>query len=275
MLIFLFGQDTFRSNLKLRELREHYRQLHKESIHLRVLDCQEAVFSSFETELETQSLFQTKKLVVIKNLFQNKEYVSRMGEWKRSLLKSDDIIVFFEEGKLAVKDAFFRFLKEHAKTQEFSPLTLASVKAWIAREFSALHVKAAPGVIEALVRSFQNDLWALSQEIRKLAAFSKSRDSSVMETDAALFLREPLEADIFQTLSLLQQGNKKQGLEKLAQHLERGESPFYLLSMFSWFARSRAKDSKAFHEKVFKTDLAMKTGRIDPALALFSLAVSL
>ncbi|MDP2637358.1 MAG: hypothetical protein Q8P03_01965 [bacterium] len=275
MLIFLFGQDTYRSNRKLQELREHYLRAHKESIHLRVLDCQEAVFSSFETELETQSLFQTKKLVVVKNLFQNKEWVERMEEWKKFLLKTEDIIVFFEEGKLAAKGAFFRFLKEHAKTQEFSPLPPASVKAWIAREFSTLGVKAGSGVAEALTRSFQNDLWALSQEIRKLAAFSKSRNSSVTETDAALFLREPLEADIFQTLSLLQQGDKKRGLEKLAEHLEKGESPFYLLSMFSWYARARARDAKTVHEKVFKTDLAMKTGRIDPALALFSLAASL
>lgn len=275
MLIFLFGEDTFRSRAKLRELKEHYLKLHKEAIHLRTLDCQDAVFSSLETELQTQSLFRTKKLVVLQNLSQNKEFKERMEDWKKFLLKTEDILVFFEEGKVAAKDGFFRFLKEHAKTQEFALLQLASVKTWIQREFSNLGTKAEAGVAEMLIRSLRNNLWALSQEIRKLVAFAKSQNREITKADAALFVKEPLEADIFETLSLLKQGNKKSALERLSMHFTKGESPFYLLSMFSWYARARAEDPRAVHEKVFKTDLAMKTGKMEPTVALFSLVAEL
>lgn len=275
MLIFLFGQDTFRSSLKLREILLQYQKLHEESIHVRFIDCEEAQFSSFQTEAQSNSLFKIKKLLVVKNPFHSKEFVEKLKEQKKLLVETTDIVVFFEKGGVAAKDPFFKFLKEKAKTQEFAPLTPVSLGAWIVKAFAAFDTKADPGVADLLMRSCGNDLWKVSQEIQKLSAFSKSGNSLLKQKDAALFLQEPLEADVFQTLSLAGQGSKAKALERLALHFAKGESPFYLLSMFSWYARARARDPKAAHEKVFQADLAMKTGREDPGLALFSLAAGL
>ncbi|OHA69007.1 MAG: hypothetical protein A3A27_02940 [Candidatus Wildermuthbacteria bacterium RIFCSPLOWO2_01_FULL_47_18] len=272
MLIFLYGADTYRSLQKLKELRSHYQTLHKESIHSRVIDCQDAVFSLLETELKTRSLFQTKKLVVLKNLFQNKELLDKLREWQKFFLETQDIIVFFE-GELKTKDPFFGFLKEHAKTQEFLPLFTSSLKTWIAKEFLAYKVKPGEGVVDKLVRLHKNDLFALANEIKKLAAFAKTNNSSLSLEHANLLLKEPLETDIFLTIDTIKRGNKRKALELLLSHLEKGESPFYILSMLSWYARTQG--TLSIHEKVWETDLAMKTGAMEPNLALFSLVASL
>ncbi|MDO8577390.1 MAG: hypothetical protein Q7R55_00785 [Candidatus Wildermuthbacteria bacterium] len=272
MLIFLYGKDTYRSLLKLEELRSHYQGLHKESIHSRVIDCQTAVFSLLETELKTQSLFQTKKLIILKNLFQNKELLEKLKEWKKFFLETQDIIVFFE-GEAKTKDPFFDFLKEHAKTQEFLPLSVPSLKAWIVKEFLGYKVEPKEGVAEKLLRLHRNDLFALANEIKKLAAFAKTEGSLLSLEKANLLLKEPLETDIFLTIDTVKRGDKKKALELLLSHLEKGESPFYILSMLSWYARTQG--TRAFHEKVWETDLAMKTGKMEPNLALFSLIASL
>lgn len=283
MLIFLYGKDTYRSSRKLGEITAHYKELHKESIHSRVIDCEEAVFSLLETELKTQSLFQTKKLVVLRNLFQNKELLEKLKEWKKFFLETQDIVVFFEQGEVKGRDPFFTFLKEHAKAQEFLPLSPASLRAWVQKEFLGYEVRLGEGVVDTLVRIHKNDLFALANEIKKLAAFvslceiprsgTKTEGSALSLEQATLLLKEPLETDIFFTIDTIQQGNKKKALEFLLSHLEKGESPFYLLSMFAWYART--KGTKAMHEKIFQTDLAMKTGKMEPNLALFSLVASL
>lgn len=273
MLIFLYGKDTYRSSRKLGEITAHYKELHKESIHSRVIDCEEAVFSLLETELKTQSLFQTKKLVVLRNLFQNKELLEKLKEWKKFFLETQDIVVFFEQGEVKGRDPFFTFLKEHAKAQEFLPLSPASLRAWVQKEFLGYEVRLGEGVVDKLVRIHKNDLFALANEIKKLAAFVKTEGSALSLEQMNLLLKEPLETDIFFTIDTIQQGNKKKALEFLLSHLEKGESPFYLLSMFAWYART--KGTKAMHEKIFQTDLAMKTGKMEPNLALFSLVASL
>ncbi len=272
MLVFLYGADTFRSLQKLKEITSHYQELHKESIHSRVIDCQNAVFSLLETELKTQSLFQTKKLIVLRNLFQNKELLEKLKEWKKFFLETQDVIVFFE-GELKTKDPFFSFLKEHAKTQEFLPLPPSSLRLWITKEFLLYQVKPEQEVVEKLVRLHGHDLFALANEIQKLAAFAKTEGSMLSLKKAGSLLAEPWETDIFLTIDTIKRGNKKGALELLASHLEKGESPFYILSMLSWYART--KGARDIHEKIWETDLAMKTGAREPNLALFSLVASL
>lgn len=280
MLIFLHGEDTYRSLLKLKEILRQYQELKHESIDTRIIDCENAVFSTLETELRANSLFHTKKLLVLKNLFANKELLENISTWKKFLQETSDTIVFFEQREVPKQNSFAKFLAEHAKAQEFAPLSLASLKAWIQKEFLRYQVKTEDKAVDKLIQVCGNDLWKLTQEMQKLAAFAKSQGSSLQEKDTNLLLETPLETDIFATINTLKRGNKKTALKLLASHFEKGESPFYLVSMFAWGVRSLAKFAdaasiKTMHEKVFQTDLAMKTGRVEPTLALFSLAASL
>lgn len=277
MLIFLHGEDTYRSLLKLKEILRQYQSLKHESIDTRIIDCENAVFSTLGTELRANSLFQTKKLLVLKNLFANRELLENISTWKKFLQATADTVVFFEQREVPKSNSFAKFLAEHAKAQEFAPLGSASLKTWIQKEFLQYQVKTESLLIDKLIQVCGNDLWKLAQEVQKLAAFAKSQSEAELR---GLLLETPPETDIFATINTLKQGNKRTALKLLASHFEKGESPFYLVSMFAWGVRSLAKFTdavsiKTMHEKVFQTDLAMKTGRVEPTLALFSLAASL
>ena len=68
MIIFLYGQDTYRSCQKLKEIIGHYKEIHKSGLNLRYFDRGNLNFQDFKSETETLSIFREKKLVVLNKL---------------------------------------------------------------------------------------------------------------------------------------------------------------------------------------------------------------
>ena len=119
-------------------------------------------------------------------------------------------------------------------------------------------------------------------------------------------VRSKIETDIFKTIDAIAEKNKKRALELLHKHLEKGDSPLYLLSMINYQFRNllivkdfieRCKpyniilrksglhpfvvkksyyqsqkfsfqELKKIYRKVFQIDLNIKTGRIESEMAL-------
>ena len=47
MTIFIYGQDTYRSRLKLSEIVEHYKKIHKSGLNLKYFDIKFLKFDDF------------------------------------------------------------------------------------------------------------------------------------------------------------------------------------------------------------------------------------
>ena len=71
MIIFLYGQDTYRSRQKLNEIIEQYKKVHKSGLNLRYLDCGKLSFQDFNDETRQTSMFKEKKMVILTNSFSN------------------------------------------------------------------------------------------------------------------------------------------------------------------------------------------------------------
>jgi len=305
MILFLHGPDTYRSRQKIREIAEHYRKTYKTAIHLRDFDCAHAEFFDFKNEIEIISMFERKKLIILRNIFQNEGFAASVLAHKDALLKSENhIVVIVEEGevKAKTKNALYQFLKKHAKTQEFTLLPPARLKQWIVNEFARFDMRVAPSAIELLMRATESDLWQLSNEISKIATFQKTKQGPLKPSDLALFVKPKLDADIFATIDAIAQKNKKRALGLLYRHIEKGDSPYYLFSMLVYQFRTmleirdmiegkipypamiqksklhpyvlkkglQAAQNFSFQElkniyiKLFRLDLALKTGKVEP-----------
>lgn len=260
MLIFLYGEDTYRSRQKLNQIIEHYSGVHKQGVNLQNIDCAQLEFADLKGMLQTNSLFREKRLLILKNIFAGASLAKGLFENKKLLERSEDNIVFFEEGTPKAGDSFFQFLKKQEKCQKFAPLENSSLKKWIAREFQTYQAKADPMAIEILASQIGSDLWHMSQEIKKLAAYSKSHNSFVQEADVQYLAERNLETNIFFTLDNIAQKNKKAALEQIASHLQKGESPLYLLSMFSFQFRNLLLLRDMMEKRVPYQLLAKKTG---------------
>ncbi len=304
MFIFLYGQDTYRARRKLNEITEHYKKIRQKGLNLKYFDVKSLNFQDLAKEIQQTSIFKEKKLIILTNAFSSPEFKKDFLAEKIFSLKSNDIILFYEENKVSEKDALFVFLNKCAKCQEFRLLDGQKLKKWIEKEFSKCQSEIDQKAVQMLIDFVGNDLWRLSNEIKKLASYKKGK--KITAEDVELLVRPKIEADIFKTIEAIAVKNKKQALELLHKHLEKGDNPLYLLSMINFQFRnlliikdlikrgrsfySLAKESrlhsyvvkktysqaqkftiqeiKKIFQKIFQTDLRIKTGKINPQIAL-------
>ncbi len=299
MIIFLYGGDTYRSRQKLKEIIGSYKKVRKSGLNLKIFDFKKADFQDFKNTIQSSSMFNEKKLIILKNAFLNVDFQEKFLENKKKYLTTEDVMVFYSEEK-SLKGKLFNFLKKNVKVQEFKPLTGGHLKNWIVKEFG--DYKARPGVVNKLIEFVGDDLWQMSNEINKLVNFKKE---NIKEEDVSLLVKPKIDNDIFKTIDAVAQKNRGQALKLIHKHLEKGDSPLYLLSMIAfqfrnllvikagyehasipaiskktgihpyvvrktlWQAKEFSLDElKKIYLKIFQADLDIKTGRADSQMAL-------
>jgi len=308
MIIFLYGPDIYRSRQKLNEIIASYKKIHKSGLNLKYFDFKKDSYQEFKDEFQTISMFQEKKLVVLENTFSNAEFKRKFLENSKKFTDSKDIILFYTTDQILKKDPLFGFLKKQAKFQEFELLAGQKLKNWVKKEFERYRCQISDIALGKLIEFTGNDLWQITNEIKKLASYKKKQ--KVKEEDVELLVRPKIEADIFKTINAISSRNKKQALILIHKHLEKGDSPLYLLSMINFQFRNlllvksceskgelyindmrilskklklhpyvvrksmpliknfSLEELKKIYQKIFQVDLNIKTGKIDPQTAL-------
>lgn len=304
MVIFLFGEDTFRASRKLREIISYYKAIHKSGINLKSFNEKDFDFQKFEEAFFSIGMFNEKKLFILKNIFSNKDFRERFYEEKEKFLASSNIVVIFEEREISKKDPLCEFLLKNAKWQEFNPLENEKLKKWVKKEILTTGIKIEPKALDKIIFLVGNDLWRLDNEIKKLIAFKKCEKISVEDVD--FLVNRKLDTDIFKTISFLAKGKKEIALDLIHEHIKKGENPLYLLAMIAFQFRTllqirdlierknsylkALKESnlphlvfknnyslsqkfslaqlKRIYEKIFQFEISTKTGKIEPEVAL-------
>lgn len=304
MIIFLYGQDTYRSRQKLNEIIEHYKKIHRSGLNFKYFDGEKLNFQDFKNEVQSVSMFSEKKLIILENIIKNKDFKEKFLANSKKFLGSENIILFYETEEITEKDPLFKFLIKNAKSQEFKSLEGQRLKSWIKKEFSNYQTEITSEALEKLIEFVGNDLWQLSNEIKKLVNYKPKQRIEVK--DIELLVRPKFENDIFLTIDAIAGKNKKKALKLIHQHLEKGDSPLYLLSMINFQFRNllimksgelghelyanyipipgmhpyvirktkqqikkfTLEELKKIYQKIFQIDLAIKTGKIDPQTAL-------
>ncbi len=306
MIIFLYGQDTYRSHQKLKEIIERFKKTSKGRLNLRYLDAKKIDFQEFRDELQTASIFKEKKLIILLNPFSNSGLEKEILDFLKKKKDLEETALFYEEEKINEKSSLFKFLKKEGKSQEFKPLRSQKLRDWIRREFERYQVSIDFKVPEVLAEFIGNNLWQLSNEIKKLATYKVKKEEKITLEDINILVKSRIETDIFSTIDAISSKDKERALNLLHHHLEKGDSPLYLFSMIKFqisnllvvkdlierqtpfpyiLSQSNlhpfvAKKSyrlsqkfsleqlKKIYRKIFKLELKIKTGKIDPVLAL-------
>jgi DNA polymerase-3 subunit delta len=304
MIILLFGKDTYRSREKLKEIIEHYKEVHKSGLSLMYFEEELLKFEDFKDKLFQVSMFNEKKLAVLVNVFSNTDFKEDFLKNQKEILGLKDIIIFYEENDVPKGDKLFKLLREKAKVQEFSPLEGVKLRSWIKKEVEGLGAKISPQALGKLIEFVGGNTWQLSNEIKKLVSFKQKKEIEVK--DVELLVRAKIETDIFKTIDAIAQKDKKRALSLIHKHLERGDSPLYLLTMINFQFRNllTVKDLaekgwpyyrilkaaklhpfvvkksyqqagkfsflelKKIYQKIFQVDLSIKTGKVLPETAL-------
>jgi len=302
MVFFLYGEDSFRSLEKLKEIVEKYKEKNR-ALNLFYIDLEQKGFEEFRDQLRSRSIFNEKKLIVLRGAFSNKTFKNKLLK-NKDVLKTKDLIIFHVRGKVAKKDKLFKLLNKH-KAQEFKRLKRAALKKWTKklakRHFSKIEEQA----LALLLKRAGSNLWKINSQLSKIANWkgaSSKKQLVITKQDVEKMTRPRLEKDIFKTIEAVAYKKKGKALSLLKNHIKEGDSPLYLLSMISWqFTRLIAvkekeekgenpydlswhpyvikksrplankfdlKTLKKIHNRILDIDVKIKTGRIEPELGL-------
>jgi DNA polymerase-3 subunit delta len=301
MIILLYGNDSFRSLKKLREIVGGYQKARALAPDLKYFDFSTDSFERFYDQFQTGSIFAQKKLFVLKNAFSNQDFKGKFRKSGRKFIASKHLIVFYEKKKLLKKDSFFVFLQKNGRWQDFETLAPAALADWLKQEFSRRRAEATPAGAALLISFVGNDLWRLSNEVEKLAIL-RLNAGKITPEDVRLMVKAKLEPQIFRTIELIAKKQRSLAVNLLHQHLAAGDSPLYLLSMIAFQFRkllivsdrlSRGlspwelnwrpflikktaqlarqftfEELKDIYRQIIRTDAEIKNGKIDAGLAL-------
>lgn len=222
------------------------------------------------------------------------------------------MLVFVDRLALSERNPLLKMAKElGGKIHEFKPISGDQLTAWIGECVRDRGGKISQGAAETLGAFAGSNLRQLAQEVDKLLAYTAGRQ--IQESDVRLLVADASEIKVWALTDALAARQRDQALGVLHQLLDDGAQPPVLMAMIArqfrslmqvkelddarqspddiarqlhihsfvarkaaWTARSFTFDRlDAIYRRLLETDLAVKTGRIAPDLALDLLVVEL
>ncbi|MDD2354282.1 MAG: DNA polymerase III subunit delta [Patescibacteria group bacterium] len=240
MLIFLYGENTFRLHRFLQETKNRFtKEVASASSSLDILDGQTIVTSAIIEKINTGSLFARKRLLIIDNLFRNKKTTifKEILDYLPKIENRDDLVVIFKEGRIVEKSLnadgkkLFNFLKKQKFSQEFKNLSPASLNNFIKKEAELYNKKINQAACDALIRQSDDDLWLISQSIKK-AALATDKELIDLET-ISFYIVDHFKEDIFALTDAISNKNRALALKILEEQFAAEISDEFLIVMLA------------------------------------------
>jgi len=299
MLLFLYGQDTYRLREELKRIIEKHEKASLNWFNFVKIDAKEnelEIFEQIRESANTVSMFNEKKLIVIENIFSAPEEVQKnILEFLRikNIEKDKDTTIIFWADEIEPKNDLFKYLKIKAKSQEFKLLEKSQLRKWIKDYVNEQKGIIDNSAIDKLIEYIGNDLWRIKNEIDKLLNYS----NVIKLKNIELLVKPEVDLNIFELVDAIGQKNKAKALKLFNQHLEKGADEFYILSMIIYQLRNLIKikstpvaklglhpfvirktqyqaknftfeELKKIYYQLMTIDLEAKTGRVDISSAL-------
>jgi len=302
MLIFLYGEDNFRSRLKLNELKDKYlREIDKLGSGLKILAGAKAVFSQIAEAVSPSSLLSKKRLIVVEDIFLNKDQaiLEKLLDYFKKRETSDNIIVFWESGlklkkirnamapmfiggdgqdkPLNKKQAeFFKFLTKQKYAYSFNLLSNTESAGWAKKQASSRGGKISAKAAELLVGLVGVDGWQISNELDKLVNYKAANKLTGAEADIEVedvrnLVQGNFSENIFALTDALSVRNKALAAKLLTEQLEAGLDEGRLLNMFVWQFRALLQIKQATEAGLSQRQIASQL-KLHPYVAQKGLA---
>ena len=230
MIYFIYGQDAYRAKRKLDEMVLSYKKVRKSGLNLIYTNAKEVSFKEFYSQLKINSMFAEKKLVVLRNTFDNVKFQEEFLEKMKDIENTEDIVVIYQDEMPDKRTKFFKALQKNTKSQEFDLLNPAELRKWVAQELGSAKIN--PDALDLLISFIGSDLWAMKNEINKLINYKVK--GVIEKKDIELLVKPNIENNIFETIEAIASKNKKLALALLHKYFDEGETPLRLLVMITY-----------------------------------------
>ena len=263
MIVFLYGEDNFRSRLKLNELKDKYlKEVDKLGSGLKTIAGAKSTFAEIAAAIGPASLLSKKRLIVVEDVFAGKDQTmfEKIHDYLKEKGQSENIIILWEsnlkmkkiknvllpflidlggQDKPLNKKAsdFFKFLAKQKYAYNFNLLSHTELANWVKKEVIARGGKISLEAATTLVGLVGSDGWQISHEIDKLLSYKLSGKltESLLEIEAAdvkNLTRGNFSDNIFALTDAISVRNKPLAIKLLDEQIEAGLEGPYLLNMF-------------------------------------------
>lgn len=260
MIIILHGENSFFTKRKEEEIIARYTAKHPKGLSFFVFD-DGADIGDIRGAIETLSLFETKKLIVCKNLLRaaagNAGFIAWLKE--RGIKETNDVVVVFSERGIceAKKNAAMQWLLEApSAVQESVPLTAAQLPAWVRKEAAGFGADIKPDAVSELILFCGNDLWRLSGELQKLSAYA----TVIVREHVRLLVARDSEGQIFEAVSALMHKQGRVAAEQFRALILQGEEWPMMMGMIAYQMRSMVRVKDALERGVSLENMAKELG---------------
>jgi len=249
MIIFLFGEDSFRSSQKLLEIKNKFLLTDSIGSGLSVFNYGNNTSKRKLLDvINTPNLLAPKRLVIARDMIlsatdiEKDELVEYFKKNEKRIQDDQDVvIIFWEDGQPKKNGKVYKLLEKSAKSQNFEKLTGIKLNQWILQRIKEIDPNSglAKSALEKLILYVGSDTNSLDKEIQKLVSFADGK--IIQEADVELLVRSNVDTNIFNTIDALASNNKKLAIKLVQEHLKKGEDPFYIFSMFVYQFRNLLK----------------------------------
>jgi len=224
----------------------------------------------------------------------------------------ESTILVLVEGEIKSTNPVFRMLSGKAKVHSFPLLRDAKLKQWVQGRIKDEGGTISPQALELLARLVGSNLWVMSSEIDKLLLFASGR--RIEEEDIKQIVGYTQQTSVFTMVDAIIESRARVAEQLLQELLQQGASPAYLMVMLArqlrlivrtkdiqtarmssnelrsrlgvsqeFVARKTLEQARRYslprlkqvYQRLLETDLAIKTGKYEPELALNILVAEL
>lgn len=234
MFIFLYGEDSFRSKEKLKELiKKFQKEIDFSNSNILILEGEKIEIDKLEQAISTSGFLASKRMIIIKNLFkcQNNKLLEKILNILNQ--ENENILIFLEEAKIDqksnIKKKIFEKLKKEKYSWEFPLLTGIKLKDWVKKRIENQSVKIENIALENLIAIVGSNLWRMSNEINKLCVYKLG--NVIIKEDIELLVARKINENIFNLIDAIGNKNKILALKLLNDQLKTNNIAHYLLAM--------------------------------------------
>ncbi|MCX6781807.1 MAG: DNA polymerase III subunit delta [Candidatus Magasanikbacteria bacterium] len=235
MIIYIYGDDTFRSREFLRKsVNEFKAKRDPQGYNTLIFDAESDDPGKILQDMLALPFLAEKRMVVIQNLLsaKDKDFLERVRELVEGNKIPDTNVAVVWQGEPIGKSGEAKKLQEIlAKGKfayEFVAMSQAELTKWIIKE-----MKERGGKIDARAASIlatdAGDVWLLNSLIDQLVAFKNGAE--IGTADVRLFIDEKVDDNIFNMVDAIISGNKKLAFKLINEQRRLGEDESYLFAM--------------------------------------------
>ncbi len=234
MLIFVYGEDSFRAQEKVQVMKDTF-ALKFDSSGMNLAEFASNVsYGEAMQSIKSPPFLGEKRMVVIKDLLCGLK-ADGLKQWQEGLSSVPDstIVILWESmepGKLE-KNKLFKAFKNEAKvhTYPFPVLIGSELSKWVTTRAQELGASFDRAALTSLVERVGSDLWQMNNEVLKLVAYAGGEIITREMVDS--MVRASFEDQIFQLVDAVAQKKTTEAIRLLDEERMSGASDHYIFSM--------------------------------------------